>query len=182
MRTFNLIFATFTLMIACGANAATVANFSVSHYSFLAPAFTTDGTGNATLEDTGQLTLNLIDKIFNDGFHLGTLYRTILWSGSWDGTTFTPVTGLFTITACSSGFPPFCPAPVPSKPTPLDPSTTTTGSITANGGIIVESFASSPVLHTYALTPAAVPLPASAWLLGSGIFGLFATRRKSKTI
>jgi hypothetical protein len=59
---------------------------------------------------------------------------------------------------------------------------TDTSTVSANGGTVASAGTDRVDNFTVSATPSAVPLPAAAWLLGSGVFGLFGMRRRHPTL
>jgi hypothetical protein len=195
---------------ATGANAATVATYNVAvtpidiiyHYP---PQCTTDklpasaactpahdgdilnaaasgGSGTAVLDDAGTLTMTLLTNTVSILGTNSTIGQTVKFTGAWNGTTFTAASGTGTYTSCvdnaalitcdkialAYGFPiPFAAA---------------SGSATTASGLFNTTASSNTSnQHTsYALT--AVPVPAAAWLFGSGLLGLAGTARRRRAV
>jgi hypothetical protein len=189
--TFSMktLFAAITLATAYSANAATIATFDVTNnatVNFMGSQIgTVAETGTAVLDDSGILT---IDKTGTTSTNPGSTFvvsSEIVYQGTITGNTYTVSSGTLTYTQCVSGS---C-AVALNSPQTLTP-TPASGD---GGGLPAESldigaggtfnlvFAQYNGMvvadHTMALTPT-VPVPAAAWLFGSGLLGIAGAKRR----
>ena len=151
------------------------------------------GTGTATLDDSGVLTIT-------SSFHFSAavyptnpvesdLTATSVFQGTYSGGTFTVTSGTETYTSCSG----YCSAGflggAADGSVVRDYDTEfgfTFGSVTLAGGTAQGDVAlaggSYEALRTFTLTPSEVPVPAAAWLFGSGVIGLMGAARRRRAV
>jgi hypothetical protein len=171
---------------ASAVNAATVATFDADITLTLSGITSGSGiaTGTAVLDDSGVLTVNaMVDaNPISAGATLGTITA---FSGTYAAGSFTANSATISTTACIPEMSPACVTigPLPTTPFPLD---AVSGTVTsALGGAISLSqslFGGSEIVSSiYTLTPSTpspVPIPAAAWLFGSGLVGLSGIARR----
>lgn len=191
MNAFKTLLGVSVLAAAGAANAATVATFNVAEtgtsviylpgvadLQLIDPAQPHTGVGTATLDSSGSVTIDI------SSYHL----ITALGTDSFTSSTFVfpgvpAAGGSETVNSCIEGpndgtnF--TCSSVVLHVANPVDFST---GSVTLAGGSIDIQETNSTSVSTYHfdLTPTAptVPVPAAAWLFGSGLLGLAGTARR----
>ena len=197
MRGIKSLLALAVLATAGAAHAATVATFDVSDtgsstYSGV-PTTSQAYSGSGVLDDSGTLTITMSGTIDASlwvyaNYGVASSTYTTTYTGTFDGSIFTATGGTSTVTACS-----MITAGVAGNicdKTPLDtPSDLSgvSGSVSlASGGTVNISGSSSGVVVAIAdtfsnpvATPA-VPVPAAAWLFGSGLLGLGGAARRRK--
>lgn len=191
MKAARYLLAVTALAGAVAANAATVASFDitlVNNYALGPYSSSGDGDGAAVLDGSGVLTVQTTehDLIYYSGFADPVfdlvIGKTNIYNGTFDGVTFTPTSGWLTNVSCFDNFTQAACAGL----LPLDtlyPFLAISGQISVSGGGVLEG--SFPTVDngvnylTTTFTPS-VPVPAAAWLFGSGLLGLAGVRRKSK--
>lgn len=142
-------------------------------------------SGSAVLDDSGTLT---ITSSYREATVFGTdatLGNIVTVHGAWDGTTFTAANASQRYTSCmdNGNDPAFSACVSASLQLNFEyPVTSIVGSANAlNGGFTTTlSSVTSNRHYQYVLsngTPA-VPVPAAAWLFGSGLLGLVGTARR----
>ena len=163
--------------------AAPIANYSVSQTdnvtTFLGPSFSGIGygSGTATLDDSGLLTMLLTDTInLAGGLSIYTMQANVVITGSLHNGLFTPEAGSATSTYCgSTGFD-MCGALPFTLGTVAAFNAGIGGSLLQSGGTLTSSLTqylgNQTTYSTYVLTPSFIPVPATAWLFGSGLLGL----------
>jgi hypothetical protein len=197
MKAIKTLLAVSVLAAAGAANAATIATFNSVALSATTDFTSTVGNGGFGVLDTtgGVTTLTLTftssDTALAPGFSANIANITDVFTGTLSGGTFTitggttakagPCTGAAAGVICNSA------GNVLVFPT-LDTFATASGTVSiSGGGSITTTFTSTgtqPTLTTshYTLgagTPTpAVPVPAAAWLFGSGLLGLAGTARR----
>jgi hypothetical protein len=200
MNALKTLLAVSVLAGAGAANAAAVATFDATQTAtsivyhpagdlqLILPGNPNSGAGTASLDDSGLLSVTI------PSFHLITALGTdsftgnsISINGSWDGTTFSAASASAQYTSCANGptdgtnF--TCSSVVLNSPLAF----TASGTATLAGGLftIVSTAAADPASTTtyeIALTNGvpvpSIPVPAAAWLFGSGLLGLAGTARR----
>lgn len=186
------------LGIASTAGAATVGTYDVSNavtISGVATGSFTE-TGTAVLDDLGTLT---IDKSGLNSTNNGNFFLTsrIVWSGTYDSLTNTLAVTSGTVTnltctpgtsACSASLQLGVAQTLSVTPNPTTNSggglpTPSTFDGTLGGAYRADVWQFAGNLHTKSVTtftPSAVPVPAAAWLFGSGLLGLAGTARRRR--
>lgn len=177
---------TMTALASMGANAATY-NFSVSGSSTVAGAASGSGTstGTAVWDDVaGTVTLSTSG---NNNITVGpttyvlTISATANFSGN-AGSPFSPTSGDNTIDSCSDtvgGF--LCSQSGVGVTSNYN---SVSGSLTAAGGTLFGETVSGSGTQTATAdttyTLSAVPIPAAAWLFGSGLIGMAGVARRRR--
>lgn len=185
MNNFQKLIAVSVFAISGAAQAAVVGTYNVSVTGGTASS-TQTGTGTASLDDSGSLTM-IFATMNQTAPNVGAASFsnvTDVFSGSYAGGTFTATSGVETITGpCTMVNGPLnlCQfTPLPSTV----PFGTVSGSVSLAGGTINTSVVNLGQTNTltYTLTSnaPAVPVPAAAWLFGSGLLGLAGTARRRK--
>jgi hypothetical protein len=183
MQSIKTLLAIAVLSGAGVTHAATVATFNVSETG--TSAFTSQLlTGTAVLDDSGILTETLVGTVDASALNLGiaNVTTTNVFNGTIAGGVFTANSGTSTVTSCVSALS-GCALLSVGVATTL---TTATGSISlAGGGSLVGTVTASGITLTATdtLTPVAapaVPVPAAAWLFGSGLLGLAGVTRRRR--
>ena len=201
MNAIKTLLAVSVLAAAGAANAAVIGTFDVVMSGGSSVASST-GTGTAVLDDLGTMTLTMNEEgttpdavdpetnepIPNSGLDFLTT-ATEIFNGGYAGGTFTSNnTGSIAVHDCHdvAGHPPACGYVTFSPPAPATPFDSAFGSVTAAGGVLTQAFTSNGVQTTNAYTLSnfvaapAVPVPAAAWLFGSGLLGLAGTARRRR--
>jgi hypothetical protein len=149
------------------------------------------GVGTAVLDDSGTLTITGSSRsttLLGTDTALASVYTI---NGSLVGGTFTASgTGSFRYTACTDYATVTCDRVPLNVNIPIIPGTTgsVSGSTTLTGGSFIATSISdtstkhdSFVLSNGVAVPPAVPVPAAAWLFGSGLFSLLGAARRRRT-
>lgn len=200
MNAFKTLLAVSVLAAAGAANAATVATFDATQTAtsivyhpagdlqLVQPGNPNSGTGSASLDGSGILSITI------PSFHLITLLGTdsftansVSINGTWDGTTFAASSASAQYTSCvngpTDGSNNTCSSVILNNPLAF----TASGTATLAGGTltIISTAAADPdstTTYAIALTNGqavpSVPVPAAAWLFGSGLLGLAGTARR----
>jgi len=198
MKASKCLIAVFSLIAVAGADAATVATYNVTStlLSAVNPyAGISRGTANrsvsstvvygtAVLDSFGTLTISTPSHL--PGTKAGKKDSAVTFSGSWNGTSFTPHS--ITPPACVGIE---CRINQATQPTVFS---VILGSLTIADGSFEALISRDPyLLQTvrYKLTndagggvkpaPSPVPVPAAAWLFGSGLLGLAGAARRRAT-
>ena len=141
--------------------------------------------GSAVLDDSGTLTISSAYKELTI-FGTNTLYTNVITiHGLWDGTLFTAANGFQNFTSCvdspAPGGQSLCSSSPPNYNIPL---AAVVGSVNVSGGALDVAWGTvASVRHyQYVLSNGApaVPLPATAWLFGSGLLGTFGVTRRRR--
>jgi hypothetical protein len=197
MKTIKTLLAVSVLTAVGAANAAVINSYDVSISgvtSGLATG-TLTATGSAALDDAGILTIDF--SALNNQPAAGGTFTTAnhtVFNGTIAGGSFTATSGSNTYTSCTAGTA-ACPGPITSAlniPQPLT-ATPATGN---GGGLFEQAFVIAGGTNTstaysfnhllvnnltYTFTPSAIPVPAAAWLFGSGLLGLAGTARRRRS-
>lgn len=194
MRGIKTLLAVAVLAGAGAAHAATIASFTVtesgnSTYGAI-PISSQSLTGIADLDSSGVLTITLSGLIDASGVGYGTANISTVnqFTGSIAAGVFTPASAQSKTTSCTNnGSGTICGLVTLNTLVPL---TSFGGTISLSGGGTLTGTISSTgsngvvskLTSTDVLTPvSSVPVPATAWLFGSGLLGLAGvTRRRSK--
>jgi hypothetical protein len=197
MKATKSLLALAVLAAAGSANATAIATYNVSNavtITGLASGSFTE-TGTAVLDSAGTLTIDKtgLNSTNNGNF---TLTSQIVWSGTVVGNSFNVTSGTVKNVSCTAG--------TSACSTNLNLGVTTALSVTpasgnggglptpsafniANGGAYnSDVYGFNHLLHTASVTtftnnaPPAVPVPAAAWLFGSGLLGLAGTARRRR--
>lgn len=186
MKAIKSLIAVSVLAAAGAANAATVATFSgdaaASINLGIEIVTATSGTATAVLDDAGTLTVTAKVNVATLVGTNNTLDIIEKYTGTWDGTTFTATGGTQTYTGCTepADAVPGCTSIAVGAELPAAMS----GSLTLAGGSLsaaqtdANSGAVSSYTYTFGPGTPAVPVPAAAWLFGSGLLGLAGTARR----
>ena len=186
MKAIKTLLAVSVLAAAGAANAATVATWTNDVAMTGSTSFTsTTGTESAVLDSAGTLTITAPSEttmFFGNPAVISNI--TYVFSGNLVGSTFTVTggtvqklggcTGAAAATVCG-------PLVFPTLDTLAASGVITVGA----GGTINSSFTAfgvvSSLTHTMGAADApAVPVPAAAWLFGSGLLGLAGTARRRR--
>lgn len=195
MRGIKSLLAIAVLAGAGAAHASTIASFTVTEsgnslYGTF-PISSQSLTGVANLDSTGVLTITLSGLIDASGVGYGTANISTVnqFTGSTAAGVFTPVSAQSETTSCTNNgsgticslftqLNTFVPLSSFGGTISLSGGGTLTGTLSSTGsnGVV------SKLTSTDVLTPvSSVPVPATAWLFGSGLLGLAGvTRRRSK--
>lgn len=194
MRGIKTLLAVAVIAGAGAAHAATIASFTVtesgnSTYGAI-PISSQSLTGIADLDSSGVLTITLSGLIDASGVGYGTANISTVnqFTGSIAAGVFTPASAQSKTTSCTNnGSGTICGLVTLNTLVPL---TSFGGTISLSGGGTLTGTISSTgsngvvskLTSTDVLTPvSSVPVPATAWLFGSGLLGLAGvTRRRSK--
>jgi len=189
MQAIKSLLAVSVLAVAGAANAATH-NFSYTETGTIAGlgplsgilTGSINGTGTAVLDDVaGTLTLTGTSVATSNLGGTQNLTQTVVFSGTFAGGVFTATSGTNTPTACtgSCGY---------VQTNVAAPFTTAGGSLPLAGGTLnttMQAAGSSVSTEQWAFvntTPTPeVPVPAAAWLFGSGLFALAGTARRRRS-
>lgn len=204
MKVIKPLLALSVLAVAGAAHAATVGtyNVAVSGNTFdwsgaVEPGTViggNTGTGTATLDDSGVLTISstftFTAQVAEDFEVVSNLTATSIFQGTYSGGTFTVASGTERYDTCSG----YCSAGLLGGP--ADGTVTrdydlsfgeTQGSVALlSGGTVVGDVSLAggtyQTLRTFTLSPTApaVPIPAAAWLFGSGLIGLAGSARRRR--
>ena len=195
MKTFKSLLAVSVLSVAGTAGAATVGTFDVAQtitsvmYGGSELLIQGSGVGSAVLDDSGFLDITITAGRTETQLTDTTTASIAHILGSWDGSTFTSnLSGsTSTITSCTNnGGKPIngCSSITLNSPQPFD---SLSGSITLAGGTVNTAQTNSGATTSgyFTLTgtttpPPQVPIPAAAWLFGSGLLGLAGTARRRR--
>ena len=194
MKAIKTLLAVSVLAAAGAANAATVATFSVDITGNVnqAPATgTLVGTGTASLDDAGILTINSHNtttlSLFG-GTNVTTIdAQTVVSGGALTGNSLSWTSAVSTLSNCQpvsgSAAAYICGQVPPTQAANIDQKPILFNLAAVGAQTIITSDAADPTkLNTYTLTatsvPSAVPVPAAAWLFGSGLLGLAGTARR----
>ena len=142
------------------------------------------GYGTATLDSSGLLTMHLVDVVTafaNNAGYLVTADSTML--GVLNNGVFSPITGMPNWTSCTdTGITPAC-SSVTQGVTETSTFVFVGGTLTSAGGTLISRLQQFNNLQstrsTYTLTPV-VPVPAAAWLFGSGLIGMTGASRRRR--
>ncbi len=192
MKLLNALLIAFAFTTTGIANASTIANFDVIYandYGYPSSSGATNVTGTAALDSSGILTVDMsVTYIFDSTFAYLTQERQ--YYGAWDGATLAPERGNASFLSCTPTLSPLC-SHFTDNNGPFDPATTTiTGALNVSGGNIISRYSNIYLntgdigigIETLTFAPTAVPIPAAAWLFGSGLIGLAGVTRKRKTV
>jgi hypothetical protein len=190
MKTMQTLLAVTILSVAGAASAATVTNYTASSATTITGATSGSGSasGTASLDDSGVLTL-LLDGTTVTGFTDTTNGSTATFNGTYSGGMFTASSGSSVITSCTNNGAIIdgCSSPSFAGVGGVSTFLTLNGSVDGTGGVIniTASSNGASISTAYTLsggTPVtpAVPLPAAAWLFGSGIMGLAGAARRRR--
>jgi hypothetical protein len=185
MKAIQTLLAVSILAAAGTASAATVATYNASSATTISGIASGSGTatGTASLDDSGVLTLLLNGTTVVTGFTNTTNGSTTTFNGSYSAGTFTPTGGSMLVTSCvdNGGAVNGCTFAGTGTVTNF---ITTSGSVNLSSGSIniTATATGANVATTYTLSDgvAAVPVPAAAWLFGSGLLGLAGTARRRR--
>lgn len=194
MKAIQHLLAIAALATATTASATAVASFNITLTdNYALDSYSSSGIGNGTalLDSSGLLTVQTIehDLIYSSGIadpiYDLTINKTNIYSGIFNGVTFTPSSGILNNSSCFDNFTHLACAGL--IPLGIDyPFITVSGQVSIDvGGILNGTFPTVDNGVNYLVTTftPTVPVPAAAWLFGSGLIGLGGiTRRKSKII
>lgn len=179
-----------SVIAATGAtHAVTVATYNADVAITLSGIYAGGGsaTGLATLDDSGSLTVTAQGDTTIPSSGTTTLGTTTIFSGTYLGGIFTPSSGTLSTTFCSPASSIGC-TTLGSLPTIAVDVGAVSGSITSTAGGKIST--SQPIFggqETVASvftftpsTPSPVPVPAAAWLFGSGLMGLIGAARNRR--
>lgn len=189
MNTLKTLLAVSVLTAAGAAGATTVATYDVSQtvtsviYAGSDLLVAGSGTGTATLDDSGFLDMTITGTTQTTLTNTTTVSESHIL-GSYSAGTFTAATSgsTSTITSCANngGLLNGCSSIVLNTPGSFD---SVSGTVTVSGGSTnlasSQTNSGATTSATYTLTPT-VPLPAAAWLFGSGIMGLAGAARRRR--
>jgi len=187
MKVIQSLLAVSILTIAGAASAATVGTYNASSTTSITGATTGSGTasGTGSLDDSGVLTL-LLNGTTVTGFTNTTNGSTATFNGTYNSGTgdFTATSGSSLITSCvnNGGIIDGCSSPTFAGVGGVTTFLTLSGTVNATTGGHIDITASSNganINSTYTVTPT-VPVPAAAWLFGSGLLGLAGTARRRR--
>lgn len=189
MKAIKTLVALSVLAMAGATNAATVATFSADQVGTSTTA-TDSLSGTGSVDSSGQLTLNysgdLTVLLFPAGSNTVALTVTETLDGSLSGNTWTAAgTGNWQLNSCSDvGSATLCgylgTLPLDNSMTNVSGSfdVTTGGVITSDVNFTTPATFTMNATDTLSPTVSPVPLPAAAWLFGSGLLGLAGTARR----
>lgn len=150
------------------------------------------GTGTATLDDSGVLTISssftFTAQVSAEFQVVSNLTATSIFQGTYSGGTFTVTSGTERYDSCSGYCSPGLLGGAADGTVTRDYDLSfgeTKGSVTLmSGGTVVGDVSMAggtyETLRTFTLSPSApaVPIPAAAWLFGSGLIGLVGSARR----
>jgi hypothetical protein len=202
MNAIKSLLAVSVLAAAGAANAASVATFDVTVSGTISGALsgTLNGTGTATLDDGGAYTQNaVIHSVIGPGLSDVNLDSTTIYSGTLTGNSLAWTTGTNLINSCTivtpgqplntvtcAGAQPGVTKPSTVDQNPIVFGITSVGDVTTITGTSFDSVNNITQATTFTLTATsvpgapAVPVPAAAWLFGSGLLGLAGTARRRR--
>ncbi len=187
MNAIKTLLAVSALAAAGGAQAAIIATYDYSLSGTVADVRSDSvsgsdtGSGTATLDDSGMLTLNgsRVATAYIGSFLAAATNTTVTttFNGTYAGGAFTATSGQIVPNSCFAG----CDR-IFNMPVGYD---SVSGTVLLSGGsinavVVMNGFLL--ITDTWTLTPTtpAVPVPAAAWLFGSGLLGLAGiTRRRA---
>jgi hypothetical protein len=203
MNAIKTLLAVSVLAAAGAANAATVATFDVAVNGVISGAL--NGTltgrpgGSATLDSSGVYTQNvIIHSVIGPGLSDVDLNATTIYSGALTGNSLAWTTGTNVINLCSivtpgqplnsvtcNGTQQGTTLPSAVQQNPIVFGITSVGDVTILTGHSFDAVNNITQDTTFTLTATsvptpAVPVPAAAWLFGSGLLGLAGTARRRR--
>lgn len=188
MKAVKTLVALSVLAVAGTSNAATVATFNANQVGTSSTA-TDSLSGTGSVDSSGQLTLNysgdLSVLLFPAGSNTVALTVTETLDGTLSGNTWSAAgTGNWQLNSCNNvGSATLCGY---LGTLPLNNSmTNVNGSFDVSTGGVITSDVNFTTPATFTMnttdTVSPVPLPATAWLFGSGLLGLVGTARRDRT-
>ena len=186
MKAIKTLLAVSVLAVAGAANAATIATGDLTVNGAVPGVSSSTGTGTLTLSDAGVLTAVYTVTSTVLGTNTMSLGYTDTLNGTTVGGVYTPTSGSSHVDSCSpisgNNFCSFATNPATNTFATLTGSFTVvnggagaiTGTYTTPGGTDTINYTISNVQ-----TPT-VPVPAAAWLFGSGLLGLAGTARRRR--
>ena len=195
MNAIKTLLAVSVLAAAGVANAATVATFDYSDtwttYKQLlngTPSTATYGTGSligtGTLDDTGLLTITATGQFTPTGSATSqyTADETLTFTGSVSGSIDNLSTYAINVNSCTpgAGFATGCTGVASAAAVAFAGAVSTTDGAVTTWTTPKTKVGTNPAWNqdTYTFTAHAVPVPAAAWLFGSGLLGLAGTARR----
>ena len=213
MNAMKTLLAVSILAAAGAANAATIGTFNVNMTGRIGTIGNTTGTGTATLDDAGTVTMQMTEngiaptlnfnyvitttEIFNGTYNAGTGIFHVNNTGSITPTGCTDNgsaaacgnAGVGTTVAFTS-VSETCAALAATATSPAQAACTPITTLSGGNGIIQAKFKSgggtttninSYTFSSFTPTVATTPVPAAAWLFGSGLLGLAGTARRRRS-
>ncbi len=195
MNAIKALLAVSVLAAAGAASAATVATYDIVGQS-TSIAFdglggqnivtASSGSGTAVLDDSGALTITAHIAITTFIGTDSTMDVIEAITGTWNGTTFTPTSSTQNFTGCENTPTAGADACSSLQIGVANPTTSVSGSATLAAGsfdvVVANLDAGATTTYHYDLAASApaVPVPAAAWLFGSGLLGLAGTARRRR--